>query len=452
MRRPASGGRRIQGATQALALAHFQLLLAGVLGAQLFHQRIDVLLVGLIPVGNDVELLAIPLDDASPVVAHVIAATGLDRPHQLGEAQLFQTRISDVQVLEAPPNLLGRHVLAFAVLFLRGADGLYLQHGDHHSARVRNGADILAVGVGALPLVVHMLLQVFVHPAVVGAVVDGDAVIALGHFAQILDVVFRACPPDAVHLVAWIAYRLSLAYGRRRHDAGAPQQDEIRTFLADLQPGGFLLHSWRRYRIQLQFEAVGLGPRFKQGDRFLAVGRVVIDQGDLLAFQLVFPAYLLGNVLDHDVGCGPVGAQQREVPFEDRAVGRLRQAIAHGFNGHAVDNGLVCQRKRNTGGLRIEARRATVLVFQALVALYATVGRIGGFAFFVNDLHAVDAAIALIDQLEVVHLAIGPRYAQGRKRTGTVSQQWYELLVSSGGRYRNRSQCAGNGQHRCGIF
>src|SRR5690606_33695274 len=184
----------------------------------------------------------------------------------------------------------------FAVLFLRGADGLYLQHGNHHAASMGNGAHILAVGIRALTLVVHMLFQVFVHPAVVGAVVDGDAVIALGHFAQILDVVFRARPPDAVHLVAWIAYCLSLAYGRRRHDAGAPQQDGIRTVLADLQPSGFVLRAWRRYRIQLQFKAVGLGPRFKQGDRFLAVGRVVVDQGDLLAFQLVFPAYLLGNV------------------------------------------------------------------------------------------------------------------------------------------------------------
>src|SRR3546814_19069209 len=64
--------------------------------------------------------------------------------------------------------------------------------------------------------------------AVVGAVMDGDAVVALGDRTEVLDVVFGTGPPDAVHFVARIADGLRLAYGRRRHDAGAPEQDEVR--------------------------------------------------------------------------------------------------------------------------------------------------------------------------------------------------------------------------------
>src|SRR3546814_8595727 len=81
--------------------------------------------------------------------------------------------------------------------------------------------------------------------AVVGAVMEGDAVVALGDRTEVLDVGFGTGPPDAVHFVARIADGLRLAYGRRRHDAGAPEQDEVRTALAYLQPRGFLLNARR---------------------------------------------------------------------------------------------------------------------------------------------------------------------------------------------------------------
>src|SRR3546814_17534670 len=80
------------------------------------------------------------------------------------------------------------------------------------------------------------------------AVMDGDAVVALGDRTEVLDVVFGTGPPDAVHFVARIADGLRLAYGRRRHAAGAPEQDEVRTALAYLQPRGFLLNARRGNR------------------------------------------------------------------------------------------------------------------------------------------------------------------------------------------------------------
>jgi hypothetical protein len=47
---------------------------------------------------------------------------------------------------------------------------------------------------------------------------------------------------------------------------------------------------------------VHLRALLQEGDRLLAVGRVVIDKGDLLALELVEPAFLLGDVLQEDVG------------------------------------------------------------------------------------------------------------------------------------------------------
>src|SRR3546814_16249390 len=123
--------------------------------------------------------------------------------------------------------------LALAVFFLGGAYGFDLQHGDHHAARVCDGAHILAVGIGTLTLVVHVLFQVFVHLAVVGAVMDGDAVVALGDRTEVLVVVFGTGPPDAVNFVARIADGLGLAVGRRGPDAGDPRPDDGGAALAE---------------------------------------------------------------------------------------------------------------------------------------------------------------------------------------------------------------------------
>src|SRR5690606_14836222 len=273
---------------------------------------------------------------------------------------------------------------------------LDLQHGDDHAASMGDGTHRRPVGAGALTLVVHVLLQVFVHAALVGAVVNGDAVVALGNRSQILHIGFGGGPPDAVDLLAGIAHGLRFTNGGRRHDAGAPQQDVVGAALTDLQPGGFLFDAGGGHRIQLQLETVGLGTRLQEGNGFLAVRGIVVDQGDLLALELVLAALLLGDVLDHDVGGCPVIAQQGEVPFEDGTVGRLRQAVAHGFNGNAVHNGAIRQRKGDAGRLRVEAGSASAGRLQPLIAFHAAVGGIGGFAFFVDDLHAIDAAVTLI--------------------------------------------------------
>src|SRR5690606_15247119 len=132
--------------------------------------------------------------------------------------------------------------------------------------------------------------------------------------------------------------------------------------------------------------------------------------------------------------CRPVRTQEGEVPLEHGAIGRLRQAIAHGLDGDAVDRRLVGQREGNTRGLSVEAGRAAACTLHPLIALHAAVRCVGGLTLFEHDLDAVDAAVALVDQLEVVLLTVGPWNTQGCKRTRAVGQQRNELFLGGEGR------------------
>src|SRR5690554_6294070 len=82
-RRP--GRRALRQIPSARAVTNLEFLFLGVFLAKLFHEGVDELLVGLVPVGDDVELLAVPLDDAGPVIAQVIRAAGFHRTNQLSE-------------------------------------------------------------------------------------------------------------------------------------------------------------------------------------------------------------------------------------------------------------------------------------------------------------------------------------------------------------------------------
>jgi hypothetical protein len=64
-----------------------------------------------------------------------------------------------------------------------------------------------------------------------------------------------------------------------------------------------------RDRQEQGLESVPLRGFLQEGDRLLAVGRVMIDERDLPALELVEPAFLLGDVLQDDVGRRPIGAE-----------------------------------------------------------------------------------------------------------------------------------------------
>src|SRR3546814_5432003 len=80
---------------------------------------------------------------------------------------------------------------------------------------------------------------------------------------------------------------------------------------------------------QGQLEAVLVGQLLERRVGFLAVGAVVEDMGDLLALQLVHPAFLLTDIPDDGGGLAPVGGREVEHPREDPAVGRVGAAVAH---------------------------------------------------------------------------------------------------------------------------
>src|SRR5262245_6295920 len=123
----------------------------------------------------------------------------------------------------------------------------------------------------------------------------------------------------------------------------------------------------------------------------------MIDERDLLALEFVETAFLLGDVLQENVGGGPVGAEQGEVPLEYRTVAGFRAAIAHGDDRDLVGRRLLGERERNAGRQRNDVGGAgRPLTLQPLVALHAAVGGITGVAFLEDDLDTVDAAVALI--------------------------------------------------------
>src|SRR3546814_9724383 len=63
-----------------------------------------------------------------------------------------------------------------------------------------------------------------------------------------LDVRLGTCPPKAIDLVAWVAYRLGLFQGCRIHHPIAHVEHVIRFVTTYLQPGGFLIQARRGYR------------------------------------------------------------------------------------------------------------------------------------------------------------------------------------------------------------
>src|SRR6266542_1083117 len=101
-------------------------LLLRVRGRRLLDHRPHDRLVRLDPLGDDVPFLAIPLLELDRAAPFVVRAGELDRLQQADGAELLQSLVVDVQVLQTPPHLLARQRL-LAELGLRGANGLRIQ-------------------------------------------------------------------------------------------------------------------------------------------------------------------------------------------------------------------------------------------------------------------------------------------------------------------------------------
>ena len=85
-----------------------------------------------------------------------------------------------------------------------------------------------------------------------------------------------------------------------------------------------------------------------------------------------------------------------------------------------------------------EGRAGRALALETLVTLNALVGGVAGLAFLDQKLDAVDAAVALVDQVVIVGHAVCERRAIHGVRARPVGQYRDELLVLRCRRSRKR--------------
>ena len=177
-----------------------------------------------------------------------------------------------------------------------------------------------------------------------------------------------------------------------------------------------------------------LGEHLERRDGLLAVGAVVMHQRDLLAREVLHASFLFTDVTDQCRGLAPVGGGEVEGPFEHPAVRGRGLSVAHGVDGNLVDRRLGNEQVGHPRAPREDDGGAGgALVLQPLVALHPLLGVVLELAFLPGDLDAVDAAVALVDEPEVVDRAVGGGYAVGGVGAGAVHEQWEELLVLGGG-------------------
>ena len=85
-----------------------------------------------------------------------------------------------------------------------------------------------------------------------------------------------------------------------------------------------------------------------------------------------------------------------------------------------------------------------VAALDGVVAFDALLGVVAGLAFLDHQLLAADAAVTLVEHVEIVRHAVGDRYLGPGKRTGPIGEQRHEDAVR-GLRGRDRAR---RGDHR----
>ena len=300
----------------------------------------------------------------------------------------------------------------------------------HHAPVVIHAADPGLVFHVALVLAVDVLLDILDHRIVGACHVETGGDIALGGGARGNRVLLGAGPPHADDLLPREAHLGRRLERRRVHHAPAAQDHPVGLDLAHLQPLGLLLVARMGDRDVGHLEAVLLRLGVQHRDGLLAVSRVVIDVHDLLALELVHPAFLHADELDLGGVLGPVVGDQREHPGEDAPVAGVGAAVADGHDGNLVLGRLVEDRVGDAGGQGLEHRVAGLALFlQALIALHAAGVVVLGLAFLPHQLDAVDAAVALVDQGHVIDPAAVDAGAARRVGANPVARQADELLA-----------------------
>src|SRR6218665_2681828 len=125
----------------------------------------------------------------------MVFAGSLDLRQQPGCAQLLQTGIGDVQILQAPTHMFATHDLALAELALRRAHCLYRRQGARYAAVIQRRAYLALVLHIALAGAVDHFLDIGDQRHILARHIPGCAHIALGGVTGGDGVFFRASPP-----------------------------------------------------------------------------------------------------------------------------------------------------------------------------------------------------------------------------------------------------------------
>ena len=146
----------------------------------------------------------------------------------------------------------------------------------------------------------------------------------------------------------------------------------------------------------------------------------MIEHRDVPAAQLAEAAFPFADIADHRCRLVPVGAYQREHVGKYPAVGRIGAPIPDGYDGNLLDAPALRKRVANARGQRFDQGRAgRPVVVCALVALDTRRVVVPGFTFFPGEFHAVDAAVARVEHLQVVEYAA----RNGRTARGVGTSQ-----------------------------
>ena len=141
----------------------------------------------------------------------------------------------------------------------------------------------------------------------------------------------------------------------------------------------------------------------------------MVDEEDILALQLVYPAFALGDIFHQRGSLAPIGGGQIEDPLEDRAVGGGGATVAHREDGNLVDRGLWNDLVGNAGRERlVDEPAGRAFALSLLVALDALLRVVLGFALDDLELRAIarldaKSAVALIQHGEIVGIAVRER-------------------------------------------
>jgi len=218
--------------------------------------------------------------------------------------------------------------------------------------------------------------------------------------------------------------------GRRVHHAPAAQDHPIRFELPHLKPLRLLLVAGWCHRDVRHRKTILLRLRVQHRSGLLAVSRVVIKVHDLLALELVHSAFLHSDEFDLGGVLTPVVRDHRKDIGKPPPIGGIGPAVADGHQRDLVHRDFVQHRVGNAGRQRIEgdvAGRPPGL--QPLIAFDPARIVVFRLALFPDELDAVDAALAFVDQGHVVDPAPVNAGAAGRVGPDAISRQPDELLA-----------------------